>query len=59
MRAAEAIIKAVSASNPPLHLVLGRVAYEGVTTKFKEFCRELELWQELSLSADYPETKSI
>jgi NAD(P)-dependent dehydrogenase (short-subunit alcohol dehydrogenase family) len=58
VRAAEAIIKAVAASNPPLHLVLGRVAYDGVSAKFKEFCRELEQWQELSLSADYPETKS-
>jgi NAD(P)-dependent dehydrogenase (short-subunit alcohol dehydrogenase family) len=58
VRAAEAIIKAVAAPNSPLHLVLGRVAYEGVSAKFKEFCGELEQWRELSLSADYPEIKS-
>ncbi len=55
VRAAQAIIKAVESPNPPLHLVLGRVAHDQVTAKLADFSRELEQWRELSLSADYPE----
>jgi len=58
VRAAEAIIAAVEAPKPPLHLVLGRVAYEQVSSKLKNFSNELEAWRELSLGADFPETKS-
>jgi NAD(P)-dependent dehydrogenase (short-subunit alcohol dehydrogenase family) len=57
VRAAEAIIAAVASPNPPLHLVLGRVAYDQVKAKVDDFVRELEQWRELSLSADYPEAK--
>ena len=55
VRAAEAIITAVEASEPPLHLVLGRPAYEGVSAKVKEFSGELETWRSISLGADFPE----
>ena len=58
VRAAEAIIAAVSSPKPPLHLVLGRVAYEQVSSKLRSFSSELEAWRELSLGADFPETKS-
>ena len=54
VRAAEAIIEAVQAPNPPMHLVLGRLAYEGIGAKLKEFGRELEQWKELTLGADFP-----
>jgi NAD(P)-dependent dehydrogenase (short-subunit alcohol dehydrogenase family) len=58
VRAAEAIIDAVESPMPPLHLVLGRVAYEQVAGKLKEFGRELEAWRDVALGADFPETKS-
>jgi hypothetical protein len=38
--------------------VLGRVAFEQVSSKLKTFSNELEAWRELSLGADFPETKS-
>lgn len=56
-RAAAAIIAAVEAQQPPLHLVLGRIAYDGVRSKLHDFNAELETWRDVSLSADYPDTK--
>jgi NAD(P)-dependent dehydrogenase (short-subunit alcohol dehydrogenase family) len=55
VRAAEAIILAVESPEPPLHLLLGRPAYELTAVKFKEFTAEMEKWREVSLSADFPE----
>ena len=55
VRAAEAIIHAVESPEPPLHLLLGRPAYEFTTAKFKEFAAEIEKWREVSLGADFPE----
>ena len=53
-RAARAIITAVEAPEPPLHLVLGRPALELTSAKLKEFSQELETWRELSLGTDFP-----
>jgi len=53
----EAIIAAVESPEPPLHLLLGRPAYETVAAKFKEFGAEMEKWRAVSLGADFPETK--
>lgn len=55
VRAAQAIIKAVEADNPPKHLVLGSIALEGIRTKLKETLAEIDAWAETSRSADYPE----
>jgi len=54
VRAAEAIIDAVAAPEPPLHLVLGGPAYKAVTSKIKAFSAELEAWREVSLGTDFP-----
>lgn len=54
IRAAEAIIGAVEAANPPLHLVLGRPAYDATRSKLQEFSAELENWRGISLGADFP-----
>lgn len=54
VRAAEAIIQAVEATEPPLHLLLGRPAYEMTAVKFNEFAAEMEKWRELTLGADFP-----
>ena len=55
MRRVEAIIQAVESSEPPLHLLLGRPAYEMTVAKFKEFSAEMEKWREVSLGADFPD----
>ena len=55
VRAAEAIMHAVESPEPPLHLLLGRPAYETATIKFKEFVAEMEKWRDVSLGADFPE----
>jgi NAD(P)-dependent dehydrogenase (short-subunit alcohol dehydrogenase family) len=57
VRAAEAIVAAVDAPTPPLHLVLGRPAYDQVSAKLKAFSAELEQWRDVSLATDYPETR--
>lgn len=53
-RGAEAIIAAVYAAEPPLHLVLGRPALELARKHVVALSAELDKWEELTLSADYP-----
>jgi NAD(P)-dependent dehydrogenase (short-subunit alcohol dehydrogenase family) len=55
-RGAEAIITAVDAPEPPLHLVLGRPALDLARKHVAALGAELEHWQALTLSADYPES---
>ncbi len=55
-RGAEAIITAVDAPEPPLHLVLGRPALDLARKHVAALGAELEQWQALTLSADYPES---
>ncbi|TWF53286.1 oxidoreductase [Neorhizobium alkalisoli] len=54
VRAGEAMIKVVESTNPPRHLVLGELAYNGITGKLKERLAEIEGLKDLSLSADFP-----
>jgi NAD(P)-dependent dehydrogenase (short-subunit alcohol dehydrogenase family) len=54
VRGAHAIIDAVEAADPPLHLVLGKVALDLVQAKIAEFSTELDTWRNLSLGADFP-----
>jgi NAD(P)-dependent dehydrogenase (short-subunit alcohol dehydrogenase family) len=58
VRAAEAIIKAVESDSAPLHLVLGRIAIDTARSKLEMLRRELDAWEETSLSADYPESQA-
>ncbi len=55
VRAAEAIITAVTSPNPPLHLLLGKFAYERSAQKFDAFRKEAETWKELTFGADFPQ----
>jgi len=57
VRAAQAIITAVEAKDPPKHLVLGAIALDGVREKLKETLAEVEAWAETSRGADYPESE--
>ncbi len=54
VRAAAAIVQAVLAPRPPLHLLLGRFAFETAKEKFRTFGEEVEEWRELTVGADYP-----
>jgi NAD(P)-dependent dehydrogenase (short-subunit alcohol dehydrogenase family) len=54
VRAAEAIIHAVESAEPPLHLLLGKPAYDATALKLKEFAAEMEKWREVTLGADFP-----
>ncbi|KAF0167105.1 MAG: short-chain dehydrogenase/reductase SDR [Rhodocyclaceae bacterium] len=55
VRGAEAIIQAVESPEPPLHLILGKPAYDLTAAKLKDFTAEMEKWREVSLGADYPD----
>jgi NAD(P)-dependent dehydrogenase (short-subunit alcohol dehydrogenase family) len=53
VRAAEAIIQAVTSEHPPLHLLLGRFAYERATAKLEILRKEFEAWRDVTLGADF------
>ena len=53
VRAAEAIIRAVTSEEAPLHLVLGEGAYKLATEKLDLLRADMEKWKELGLSTDY------
>ena len=53
VRAAEAIIQAVTSEHPPLHLLLGRFAYERATAKLDSLRKEFEAWREVTIGADF------
>ena len=54
-RAADAIINAVEAKEPPLHLLLGKAALKGAHYKLDLMKRDFDAWQETTVGADFPE----
>jgi hypothetical protein len=54
VRAADAIIKVFEAPNPPLQLLLGKVALERIRENRKAHLRSIEEWEATTLSADFP-----
>jgi NAD(P)-dependent dehydrogenase (short-subunit alcohol dehydrogenase family) len=54
VRAAEAIIKVVNATNPPLRLVLGAAALKNARLKINQLSHDVDTWEETTLSADFP-----
>ena len=52
-RAARAIIQAVSAEHPPLHLLLGSDALLRARTKLHELSTEIDRWERVSASTDF------
>jgi NAD(P)-dependent dehydrogenase (short-subunit alcohol dehydrogenase family) len=54
VRAGRAMIEITESTNPPRHLVLGELAYNGITANLKERLSEIEGLKALSLSADFP-----
>jgi NAD(P)-dependent dehydrogenase (short-subunit alcohol dehydrogenase family) len=53
-RAAEAIIAAVNADTPPLHLLLGSDALRRAREKLDAVIEEIDRWEDLTRSTDYP-----
>lgn len=56
VRAADAIIKAVRSPQPPLHLLLGKNALDRARAVYAEFLQSMDEWEEVTLSADFPES---
>lgn len=52
-RAADAIVQAVTSPHPPLHLLLGKFAYDRFNQKLDELRNEMEAWREVGLSTDF------
>lgn len=52
-KAATAIIAALDADEPPLRLVLGPDAFEGIRTKYQELSAELARWEPLARSTAF------
>jgi NAD(P)-dependent dehydrogenase (short-subunit alcohol dehydrogenase family) len=62
VRAANAIIQAVESPNPPLHLLLGKVALRMGREKIEALRRDFDAWEKVTIGADFPtaeQTKSV
>lgn len=53
-RMAAAIIKVAESPTPPLHLILGKPGLEPVRAKLRTLLDEIDAWESVSLSADFP-----
>jgi NADP-dependent 3-hydroxy acid dehydrogenase YdfG len=56
-KAAEAIVKAVEAEHPPLHLLLGASTIPRVKGKIEALQKDLAAWEATTIGADYPQGK--
>ena len=54
VRAAQAIIKAVESTTPPLRLMLGVGALKGIRNKIVELQNDIDTWEETTVWADNP-----
>lgn len=54
-RAAEAIVAAVSAPQPPKHLLLGKIALKRFRAHLQQWTEDLDRWEATTNGADFPE----
>ncbi|WP_255547507.1 oxidoreductase [Mucilaginibacter sp. dw_454] len=54
VRAAKAIVKAVEAEHPPLHLLLGVAALKGARNKLDVLKKDYDAWEDTTTGADFP-----
>ncbi|HMH32325.1 MAG TPA: hypothetical protein VK543_04800, partial [Puia sp.] len=52
-KASEILIKLAEKEHPPIHLYLGRDAYNRASAKLAAMTAELEEWKSTSISADF------
>ena len=55
VRAANAMFELTKLDNPPVHLPLGGLAYQGAKQKLATMKKEIEDFESLGLPTDYPE----
>ena len=53
VKGAKAIIKAIKCQNPPLRLVLGKVALDGIREKLKSMEQNLSEWETVSIGTSF------
>jgi len=56
-KAVEAIVAAADAAEPPLHLILGKIALTRFRGKLALWDKEIAAWEPVTLGADFPEAK--
>lgn len=55
VKGARTIVAAVASEKPPLHLLLGKLAYDRATQKLDDLRAEYGAWKAETLGADFPE----
>jgi NAD(P)-dependent dehydrogenase (short-subunit alcohol dehydrogenase family) len=55
VRGAQAILKVIDAENPPLRLLLGKSAIDRAKGKVEWLKKDIEAWEQVGLSADFPQ----
>jgi NAD(P)-dependent dehydrogenase (short-subunit alcohol dehydrogenase family) len=54
-KAIEALITVADSPNPPLHLILGKIALTRFRDKLSLWRKEIAAWESVTVEADYPE----
>jgi NAD(P)-dependent dehydrogenase (short-subunit alcohol dehydrogenase family) len=54
-KAVEAIITAADSSQPPLHLILGKIALARFRDKLAQWEKEIAAWEPVTVGADFPD----
>ena len=57
-KAVEAIVRAVEAPEPPLHLLLGAGALKGARGKLEALRKDFDAWEETTVGADAPKQEA-
>ena len=52
------MIKVVESPNPPLRLLLGRIALNNARGKLDQLRHDFDTWEAVTVSADYPEAQA-
>ena len=55
LKAAKAMFDVTQLENPPVHLPLGKVAYNRIRIKLDEFAKEVDQFEHIGLPTDYSE----
>jgi NAD(P)-dependent dehydrogenase (short-subunit alcohol dehydrogenase family) len=59
IRASEAIIEAVESLQPPLRLLLGKMALQVAHAKVDSLHENFHTWEKTTINADYPDAKPV